>query len=190
MDKNMEYRISREKCKAFDESNFPISDIATHQQRDYFDMSKISISTLEEQWDVLEKLHLGFVQFWEADQEVGSRFILCILKCIRFTPIIVDINQFRWIIQTLQMYSEHEFPIKIILHCGKEKTSWAEKKKAEAAAKKKVTYFESLWRNVQLSVLEYKISCGIFTKYCIFFLQIRQFQIHVGQVYSIKEQHS
>ena len=47
-------------------------------------------------------------------------------------------------IQTLQMYSEHEFPIKIILHCGKEKTSWAEKKKAEAAAKKKVTYFESL----------------------------------------------
>ena len=65
----MEYRISREKCKAFDESNFPISDIATHQQRDDFDMSKISISTLEEQWDVLEKLHLGFVQFWEADQE-------------------------------------------------------------------------------------------------------------------------
>ena len=47
-------------------------------------------------------------------------------------------------IQTLQMYSKHEFPIKMILHRGKEKTSWAEKKKAEAAAKKKVTYFESL----------------------------------------------
>ena len=35
-------------------------------------MSKLSISALEEQWDLLERLHSDFVQFWAAQPQVGD----------------------------------------------------------------------------------------------------------------------
>ena len=37
-------------------------------------MSKLlSISALEEQWDVLERLHSDFVRFWAAEPEVNVK---------------------------------------------------------------------------------------------------------------------
>ena len=38
-------------------------------------MSKLSISALEEEWDVLENIHSEFVHFWAAQPQVGERFL-------------------------------------------------------------------------------------------------------------------
>ena len=45
-------------------------------------MSKLlSISALEEQWDVLERLHSDFVRFWAAQPEVNERVWILGSKC-------------------------------------------------------------------------------------------------------------
>ena len=116
-------------------------------------MSKLPISALEEQWDVLEQLHYDLVQFWsaDADPQVGRRFrsMMRQLKWAdlsQFTPrsilfsLMVFLILYKFTPQPILdlKYCCVLLPIKICGSGGGEIKSWAEKKKAEARAKQKV----------------------------------------------------